>query len=151
MTPTEATELAGFLKAAFPALTDEQVSVYESGLLFEDAEHASRAILAGVREWKFPPRYAEIVERIRMERRASQPTVSEPPSPKISGIPLWVRRWIAARYLYASFGRELDMRRFPEQFGQPGDPEANGSMPDDEWLEESDHVSDDHVWKTILT
>lgn len=128
MTPDEAQTLAGFLKGAFPNLTDEQIDVYESSLLFEDAQLASKAILDGIREWKYPPRYAEIVERIRMNRRvpvASAPAVEEAIAD--ATVPTWVKRWVYARFVH----KPPDLRPFREQHR---DVEARGEEPAMGWM-----------------
>ena len=137
MQPDEARTLAGFLKGAFPAMTDEQVEVYESSLLFEDATLASKAILDGIREWKFPPRYAEIVERIKILKReagiaTSVPTYTPEQEAEFSKpIPFWVKRWVVARFVVDP----RDMRPFQESY--PGN---QGQLPVDcgetEWMPE---------------
>ncbi len=63
-------------------------------------------------------------------------------------IPHWVRRWIAARYLYARFGKDQDLRAFREQGGEV-DPRTTDWMPDGEWDEEAEHVTDKDVWKAV--
>lgn len=133
MKPEEARTLAGFLKGAFPSMTDEQVDVYESSLLFEDATFASKAILDGIREWKFPPRYAEIVERIRVLKRDAGIATSVPdPTPEEEEqfnrpIPFWVKRWVVARFIL----EERDMRPFKESY-----PHSQGQLPvgETEWM-----------------
>lgn len=145
MTPDEAATLAGFLKGAYPSLTDEQIDVYQSSLLFEDSALASKAILDGIREWKYPPRYAEIVERIRMLRRvpvASAPAVEEALVDAV--VPDWVKRWTFARFVV----KPPDLRPFREQHReteQRGEEPAMGWMPGDAYEVEARALTDEMV------
>ena len=152
MKPDEAATLAGFLKGAFPSMTDEQVEVYESSLVYEDAALASKAILHGIREWKHPPRYAEIVESIRMFRRAS-----EADSPRedqghrdyrpSEPLPFWVKRWVYARYL----ADPPDLRAFKEQHGfSQGVTPPEGWMPEDAYAEEAKQITDQQVRQAVV-
>ena len=151
MKPDEAATLAGFLKGAFPSMTPEQVEVYESSLLYEDAALASKAILHGIREWKHPPRYAEIVETIRMFRRAN-----EADSPRedqgwrsyrpSEPLPLWVKRWVYARYVCDP----PDLRPLKEQHGFAQDViPREGWMPDDAYVEEAKQITDLQVRRAV--
>jgi hypothetical protein len=146
MTPDEAATLAGFLKGAFPNLTEEQLDVYESSLLFEDAQLASKAILDGIREWKFPPRYAEIVERIRMQRRGTMRTA--PPmleeALEDAVVPEWVKRWTYARFVV----KPPDLRPFRESYPdvvERGEEPAMGWMPGAQYEVEARALTDDMV------
>jgi len=51
--------------------------------------------------------------------------------------------------LYAQFGREQDMRRFPEQQDRHS-PDME-MMPPTEWLDEAEHVTEAQVWRTLQT
>jgi len=153
MKQSKALALVEFLKAAFPTLTDNQIEVYRSALIFEDAELASKAILAGIREWKHPPRYAEIVERIRMERRAVMGSIpaNEDVQQALDDvtIPRWVKRWIYARFILSP----ADMRVFREQFpdlARRGDTPEHGWMPNDEYDDKADLISDLFVRQTVI-
>jgi hypothetical protein len=79
--------------------------------------------------------------------REEQAAPSLPPGRTPSReLPMWVKRWTAARYLYGRFGREQDMRIFPEQ----RDSHALGEMmPAGEWVEEGAKVRDKDVWQAI--
>ena len=68
MTYEEMQTLVGFLRGAFPRLTEEQIDLYSEMLVTEDAQDASTAILEGIGFWKFPPSWAEIKENIRAVR-----------------------------------------------------------------------------------
>jgi len=145
MTPDEAQTLAGFLKGAYPSLTEEQIDVYQSSLLFEDAAIASKAILDGIREWKYPPRYAEIVERIRMLRRvpvSSAPAVEE--ALIDATVPDWVKRWVYARFVC----KPPDLRPFREQHREVeerGEEPALGWMPGNEYATQAQKITDEMV------
>jgi hypothetical protein len=147
MKPDEAATLAGFLKSAFPSMSAEQVELYESNLLYEDARIASKAILDGIKEWKFAPKYAEVMERIRMFGRADAMKAPRPPEEVVTPPPLWVKRWIVARYI----ADPPDPRVFPEEeLGCP--PEytpPEGWMPDDAWIEEAEALTPQQVTKAM--
>lgn len=147
MKPEEAAALAGFLKAGFPSMTDEQVSMYESNLLYEDAHLASKAMLEGIREWQYPPRYAEIVERIRVLRRSEQ--VDAPREEHFNRpVPLWVKRWIVARFL----ADPRDMRPFHEQHEFAGQAVPGEDwMPEDAYAEEARTLTAEQVRLTLTT
>lgn len=149
MTPEDAHTLAGFLKGAFPSMTDMQVEVYENNLLYEDARIASKAILDGIKEWKFCPKYAEIVERIRMFARADAMNAPRPPADEVVPTPLWVKRWIVARYI----AEPPDMRVFREEEG--GHPEgyvpAEGWMPEDAYLAEAEALTSEQITKAMAS
>lgn len=151
MKPDEAATLGDFLKAAFPSLTDEQVDVYREGLLFEDAELASKAILAGVREWKFPPRFADIVERIRMERRATMASIPATVEKAIEdlSIPLWVKRWIYARFILDPPDRRVFQQQFPDIHRRGQQPEE-GWMPADLYADKAAMISDLFVRQQVI-
>lgn len=155
MKPSESVELVSFLRAAFPAINDEQEKVYARLLEKEpDAQAASDAILGGVKTWNpggfgnFTPSYAQIREAIRIEKEQARLAQPRPPEPKGGPMSFWVRRWTCARFLFPRFGRDQDMRPFPQQFphGAPPDIEL---MPEDEWAEEANTIDMTEAWKTI--
>lgn len=119
--------LVGFLKGAFPRLTPEQIEMYSAMLMSEEVEPATKAILSGVNDWKFPPAWAEIMERIRGNRpRPTTRTVDE--AIVDATVPFWVKRWIVARFVV----KPPDMRPFREQHRdveERGDEPAEGWMP----------------------
>jgi hypothetical protein len=147
MKPEEAATLVGFLKGAFPSMTPEQMDVYEASLLSEDATLASKAILAGIREWTYTPKYAEIIERMRLVARIEgKPALPEPPDRSVPP-PFWVKRWIVARYVT----RPPDKRIFREE--EEGHPEgyvpAEGWMPDDAYVEEAKALTPEQVTRAM--
>lgn len=148
MTPEDAHTLVGFLKGAFPSMTEAQMEVYESNLIYEDARIASKAILDGIKEWKFAPKYAEIMERIRMLQRAD--AASRPPEVKeefVGPPPPWVRRWIVARYMT----NPPDRRVFrEEEVGRPeGFTPEEGWMPEDAYAVEAEALTADQITKAM--
>jgi hypothetical protein len=151
MKPDEAHTLVGFLKGAFPVITEQQMEVYESSLVYEDATLASKAILDGIREWKHPPRYAEIVERIRMERRKAQidaprPTYEADDRPD-EPTELWVKRWVVARFIV----EPPDLRVFREQKGIPkGVTPKEGWMPEDTYIEEANKLTASDMRRAVI-
>ena len=113
-----------------------------------DAEIATKAIAALYSELPFdvlptPQAYREVVQRIRRDRRPIEPVAQE----KKTKLAFWVKRWAAARFLYEHFGRERDMRPFPEQADYI-DP-TKERMPPDEWVEEAKKLSDADVWAAV--
>jgi hypothetical protein len=138
--------LVGFLKGAFPKLTEDQVELYSAMLMSEDAALASRAILDGIKEWKFPPTWAEIHERIAALKRAAAPVPANPISVDVEDyqIPRWVRRWCYARYLLKPPDLRLFQESYPLQWAK-GDTPVEGWMPPDEYAREAQQVSDDMV------
>ena len=129
--------------------TAEEMSAYANGLMKYDAATATLAVAAAQQKLMYRPSVAELrefydLEKAKHRAQAEKVTVIYP---KKERVPLWVRRWLAARYLYAMFGREQDMRPFPEQQHKwsPDEP----LMPADAWLDEAEHVTEDRVWKTL--
>jgi hypothetical protein len=150
MTHDEMTTLVGFLKGAFPRITPEQEETYSAMLMMEEAEPASKAILQGVNDWKFPPSWAEIKERIRsLERRPGAKPVEPRPQEVPESlddyrIPEWGREWIYARY----FRDPPDLRPFRESYPADvaaGNEPVGGWMPAHEYREEAKAVTDEKV------
>ena len=125
------------------------MDAYASGLMRYDAEFAVAAVAAAQQKLMYRPSVAELREFYDLERAKRRAVAERPVEPraKKEKVPLWVRRWVAARYLHAQFGKEQDMRRFPEQQDQysPDMP----LMPPTEWLDEAEHVTDERVWRTL--
>jgi len=140
MTTEEVEALVGFLKGAFPGLSEEQVGMYSEMLAWEDAELASKAILKGVNEWKFPPKWAEIKEYIRAGAPRQSTRVVEEAIIDAT-IPFWVRQWIYARFVV----KPPDLRPFREQHMdvvERGDEPALGWMPSKEYELQAKAISD---------
>jgi len=153
MTYDEKETLLGFLKGAFPRLTPEQIELYDAMLMMEDAEDASKAILSGINDWKFPPSWAEIVERIRPLRKAragAVPREEEPIEGEVRGevvsriVPPWVKQWVYARHVIVP----PDMRPFRESHMEDvrrGNEPVEGWMPTDLYLREASVITDDQA------
>ncbi len=129
--------------------TAEEMDAYATGLMWMSAEHAVNAVAAAQQRLTHRPAVAELREFYDIERAKHRAKQERPatPLPKRERVPLWVRRWVAARYLHAMFGKEVDMRRFPEQQDRHS-PDMD-MMPPDAWLDEAEHVTDDRVWRTL--
>lgn len=147
MKPEEATMLVGFLKSAFPSMTEDQMRLYESGLEYEDARIASKAILDGIKEWTYTPKYAEIVERMRMFARADAMAAPRPPQEQAVPPPFWVKRWLVARYITDP----PDHRIFREEDSRPeGTPDPpQGWMPEDAYVEEAANLTAEQMSKAL--
>ena len=152
MTYDEALTVTQMVVTAWPTSkiwTAEEMSAYANGLMKYDAATATLAVAAAQQKLMYRPSVAELREFYDLEKAKHRARVEAPvePRPRRDKVPHWVRRWVAARYLYAMFGREQDMRRFPEQQDRwsPDEP----LMPADQWLDEAEHVTEDRVWKTL--
>jgi hypothetical protein len=99
--------------------TKEEIDVYARLIQDMDAELTMSALTKAAKEIAYRPAISELRERVRVEKRRLAPTVA-PPATKATPLPHWVKRWICARMLYKQFGKDQDLRRFPEQ-GDWGD------------------------------
>lgn len=169
MKPEEARDLIGMMKAGTRGLPlqDEEVGFWEMQLERLDADLATKAVLAGVRDWTMFPAWSEFYDAYKVQQRLSSPDTyyrSPDPPPNVREVPFWVKRLIAARYLYRRFGKSRDMRPFGEQVAglrelrsYHGGADKSGYtiptqkelMPESEWVEEAKRVSDEDVWRTI--
>ena len=154
MNQTEALEVTHMVIRTWPtskAWEADEMLAYAEGLMRYDAETCVNAVAAAQQKLMYRPSVAELREFYDLER-AKHRAQAERPAPqyaKKEKVPLWVRRWVAARYLHRQFGREQDMRRFPEQ-QQWASPDLD-LMPADAWLEEAEHVTEDRVWRTLTS
>jgi len=126
------------------------MDAYATGLMWMAPELAVNAVAAAQQKLQYRPSVADLREFYDLERakiRAKTENESVRWPTRRETVPLWVRRWVAARYLYARFGKDQDMRRFPQQQDQYS-PDCE-LMPNEAWLEEADHVSDKHVWASL--
>lgn len=128
---------------AKPDWTDGQTEAYVNALVPYDPELMTAAVALAHKELQFRPPFSELYQYYRAAK-ADVASRQDPPPTTASGnrntLPLWVKRWVCARYLYARFGRERDMRTFPEQRDWAG-PEG-ALMPPGEWVEEAQRISD---------
>ena len=129
--------------------TAEEMTAYANGLMRYDAATCVQAVAAAQQKLMYRPSVAELREFYDLERAKTRAAAEKPREEIVrkEKVPLWVRRWVAARYLHKMFGEEQDMRRFPEQQDRHS-PDMD-MMPPTEWLEEAEHVTDDRVWNTL--
>lgn len=153
MTYEEAVTVTQMIVTTWPSKTlwgADEMHAYAAGLQRYDAAAMTRAVAAAQQKLMYRPSVAELREFYDIERAKARAQADKPAEPIVrrEKVPLWVRRWVAARYLHSRFGKDQDMRRFPEQqdWGNP----YEDMMPADAWLEEADHVTDSQVWN-ILT
>ena len=152
MTRNEAIDIVAMVVRSWPASrpwTKEEMEAYAAGIERLNADTAVKAVAAAQQHLTHRPSVAELRDFYFLEG-AKIRAAEEKPSPwptKRETVPLWVRRWVAARYLHRMFGKDQDMRRFPEQ-GDWGNPYMV-LMPDDAWLDEAAHVTEDRVWHTL--
>ncbi len=153
MTYNEALDVVGMVVRSWPGgreWTSEEMDAYATGIMWMAPEPAVAAVAAALQRVQYRPSVAELREFYDIERAKTRAATEKPERQwpqKRETVPLWVRRWVAARYLYRSFGKDQDMRRFPQQQMQHS-PDFE-MMPADAWLDEAEHVTEDRVWRTI--
>ncbi len=152
MTRDEALTIVGMIANHWPGphWNTDTLDAYATAIERLDAATATAAVITAVNELEFYPKVATLHDFYDIERAKNRAAEEKPERQwpqKREVVPLWVRRWVAARYLHRQFGRDQDMRSFPEQ-GQWANPYTD-PMPPDAWLEEAEHVTDDKVWKSI--
>ena len=152
MTYDEAVTVTAMVVTTWPTTkvwSEEEMLAYATGLQKYEASLCTRAVAAAQQKLMYRPSVAELREFYDLERAKTRAHAERPVEERTrrEKVPLWVRRWVAARYLYAQFGREQDMRRFPEQQDKHS-PDME-MMPADAWLEEAEHVTEDRVWRTL--
>ncbi len=148
MTRGESLQIVSMLMSGWPQgkeLVKEEIDMYARGIQDLDVELTTHAVLKAVKDAKYRPTVAELRERVWMEKRRLAAEVAPRPDPVGSPLPLWVKRWICARMLYKSFGKEKDYRRFPEQ-GDFGDLTIE-VMPEGAWVEEAESFDDEEMIK----
>lgn len=130
---------------------EEEMHAYATGLMRYDAAAMTSAVAAAQQKLMYRPSVAELREFYDLERAKRRATIERTPEPppRKEKVPLWVRRWVAARCLYKRFGKDQDLRSFPEQ-QEWANPHVD-VMPADAWLEEAEHVTDAQVWRTLQT
>lgn len=119
--------------------TKEEIDVYARLIQDMDAEITTHALIALAKEVQYRPSVAELREKVRAEKRKLASTVAPPVRQPVE-IPFWVKRWLVARMLYGQFGKERDLRRFPEQqdFGDL----TQETMPEGAWVAEAESITD---------
>jgi hypothetical protein len=143
MTREESLTIVEMIISGWPdakPLDRDEIAMYARSIQDLDAELATHAVLKAHKESRFRPGPPELRERVRAERRSLAAEL--PPIEPTTGrpLPMWVKRWICARLLYKRFGKEQDLRRFPEQ-GDFGDL-TQEVMPEGVWTEEAESVGE---------
>lgn len=150
----EAEEVVSLLKAATGGRVEaDQTEFFAAALTRLDYEQAMSAAVKGTITWQRFPSWAQFREmyaagapREELAKTLNMPAEEE----KGRVIPRWVRRWIAARFLFTRWGRDQDMRPFQEQ--GPRLTSLAGEiewMPEGEWDDVADEVSDRDVWGSL--
>lgn len=152
----EARDLIAMMHAATGSgrMTGEKQGFWEAQLVHLPADQATEAVLLGIKSWRYFPSWADFGEvytavgrrhqqAVEGERRHEHETIVS------TRLPVWVKRWAAARMLHNAFGRDRDERRFAEQ-GDHGDPNQP-LMPEDEWLPEAEKIADAQVFAALRT
>lgn len=124
-------------------LDKEEIDLYAHAIQDLDAELTTHTILKAQKETAYRPTVAELRERVRAERRALLPEVEPYEAPEGRPLPMWVKRWVCARMLYAKWDKPRDMRRFKEQ-GDFGDL-TQEKMPEGAWVEEAESLGEMEV------
>jgi hypothetical protein len=155
VTRDDAITLTEWLTNAWPRpeWAPGQIAAFVESLLPYDAEIATQALAKAHIAVTYRPQFAEFYTFYRAEQNAryaeeSATRVAAETPAKPGKLPLWVRRWIAARYLHKRFGRDQDMRRFPEQ--QEWADHRVPLMPGDEWVAEATAIDDRQAIRALL-
>lgn len=133
---------------ARPEWTPGQIEVFVNALAPHEADLATQAVAMAHKSVKYRPTFAEFLEfyrAVRDKNGARRP--GGEPLPKVSTLPDWVKRWACARYFYARFDRDQDMRRFIEQ-GEWADP-TMPVMPPEEWKAEAAQIERRDVLRAL--
>lgn len=121
--------------------TKEEMDTYAKRIEDLDAEVLTSTVIRASKEMTFAPRINELRERYKSEKRRLAPTVDPKGDAAPQPLPQWVKRWVCARLLYSRWGKERDLRRFPEQ-GEFGD-ESVEQMPEGAWEEEASSIPEE--------
>lgn len=132
---------------AKPDWTDGQTEAYVNALVPYDADYMTEAVADAHKTVGFRPSFAELIVYYRYIKEHKPRRDDTPPRPQpkyTKQIPQWVKEWICARYLYAAFGKDQDMRRFTQQqdWRDPADP----LMPPGAWANEAATLGDGRAW-----
>lgn len=152
MTEDQAQQVITLIKAACGSRVDaDQIDYFTARLIALDYQIGLAAASTGSIVWRRFPSWAEFFEHYKAQDHLRAPVGEqriEEPLPKRYEIPHWVKRFIAARFLYARFGRDQDLRPFREQERYLDSATADW-MPEGEWEEKAEHVSDRQVWGAL--
>lgn len=152
MTSEQSEEVIAVMRASTGGRADpETVGYFLAGLSRLNYDSALAAASTGSIVWRYFPSWAQFMEIYKAQERLREPAGEQrmdlPPVVKERGIPLFVRRWVAARFLYERFGKKQDLRWFEEQRQYVDAREEK--MPDDAWLEEAKRISEKDVWAAV--
>jgi hypothetical protein len=151
----EALTVVELLCNAFPgdrAWGADEIRMYARGIETLDCEHATKAVIVAQSTLERRPPVASFINLYRSTRAdslARERGILPEKTVGARSIPNWVGRWVCARYFYARFGREQDLRRFEEQ-GEWADPKLD-LMPPQEWAEEAKSIRGRDVLRAIGT
>lgn len=151
MTRKEALDVVGMVLSHWHSSkewTKEEIDAYARLIQDLDVELTMSALIRAAKEVPYRPSVSELRQRVLAERKRLAPSVA-PKETKGQPIPLWVKRWICARMLFAQFDKERDDRRFPEQL-QWGD-QTREVMPEGAWEKEAHSLSDRDIRKAWTT
>jgi hypothetical protein len=143
VTRDESLQIMQMIISAWPQakeLDKEEIDLYARAIQDLDAELTTHTVLKAQKETRYRPTVAELRERLRAEKRALAAELPPLDDPEGRPLPMWVRRWVCARMLYANWEKERDMRRFPEQ-GDYGDL-TQEKMPEGAWQEEAESLGE---------
>jgi hypothetical protein len=150
MTTDEADTLITWISSAFPQVpvSDETRVTYRRALVQEDAEHASKAILKGLKAWRRFPSVAEISDYTKAEKDAARRARIDEATRNwpTDDIPLWVKRWCWARYVV----HPPDLRPFLEQEDWCEHDEETEWMPDGLYEEQAAELADAQAWALLM-
>lgn len=152
MTREEAITVTEYVLHAWarPEWSPGQIETFAGALLPYEADIATQALALAHKNIGYRPSFSDFLGFYRAARADAQSRQhTPPPAPTVSNVklPLWVKRWIAARLYYQRFGRDQDMRRFPEE-GDLGDPSVP-LMPPDEWVAEANTIGDEDAMRAV--
>jgi len=150
VTYDEAVSVVELMLAAFPnerAWAVDEIRMYAQGIERVDAAVATKTVVRARDTMTRRPSVADFLALSRsVEAGAAAPTPKpyERPSPR--ELPFWVKRYFCARYFYARFGKEQDMRVFPEHkdWQPPGE-----MMPPEEWVAEANALSSADAYRVL--
>jgi hypothetical protein len=143
MTRDESLQVVEMVLSGWPSGKEwgrEEIDMYARSIQDLDAELATHTVLKMIKDTQYRPSVVEVRERVYQERRALRRSVEPKDDPAGVPLPFWVQRWICARMLYKQFGKERDMRRFPEA-GDHGDM-TKELMPEGAWVKEAESMDD---------
>lgn len=154
MTRDESLTIVSLVVSGWPQAKEmdrDDVDLYARSIQDMDAELTTHSVLKMIKDTPWQPHASQLRDRVRIEKRLLAVEVAPIVPPEGEPVPFWVKRWICARMLYKSFGKEKDTRRFKEA-GDHGD-KTQELMPEGAWVEEANTLDDAEVvrrWKQAI-